>query len=300
MPHIIPTEVAFSVPVELRLTNETAWSRARGGGPLGSFLEGPGFDRAGRLYCVDVCHSRIFRIDRDGRWEVFAAYDGRPNGLRIHRDGRVFVADALHGILVFDPDSGQHVRVLAGPAPGQNFRGLNDLIFADDGTVFFTDPGHSALEDPHGRVFAWEQERDVHMLLDGLPFPNGLAISPAQDALLVASTRALQVLRGSRSGSRVHNVGVYAQFSGGLAGPDGIAVCEDGGLIVAHSGLGVVWWLSPLGEVLGRIESCAGIRNTNIAFDPEDLHTLYITESETGSILRARLPVPGRLPYSHS
>jgi gluconolactonase len=299
MPQIIPTEVAAAVPAALRLATETAWSRARGGGPLHSFLEGPGFDRAGRLYCVDVCHSRIFRIGPDGAWEVFAAYDGRPNGLRIHRDGRVFVADALQGILIFDPDSGERVGGLAGPAPGERFRGLNDLVFADDGSVLFTDPGHSALEDPHGRVFAWEAERDVHLLLEQLPFPNGLAVMPGQDALCVASTRALQVLRATRRGSKVHNLGVYAQFSGGLAGPDGIAVCDDGGLVVAHSGLGVVWWLSPLGEVRGRIESCAGIRTTNIAFDPEDLHALYITESETGSILRARLPVPGRLPYSH-
>lgn len=299
MLEIIPTEVAMALPAALRLTDETPWSRARGAGPLHSFLEGPAFDREGRFYCVDVCHGRIFRVGGDGQWRVFASYEGRPNGLRIHRDGRIFVADAQHGVLIFDSESGERIGALAGPAPDQPFRGLNDLIFADDGTVFITDPGTSALDDPHGRVFAWEAEREVHLLFDGLPYPNGLAIMPNQDALCVANTRALQVLRCTRRGSRVHNLGIYAQFSGGLAGPDGLAVLEDGGLIVAHSGLGVLWWLSPLGEVRGRIESCAGIRTTNIAFDPTDLHKMYITESESGSILSARLPVAGRMPFSH-
>lgn len=299
MPQVLSTEIVTTLPAALRLTQESDWSRARGGGPLHSFLEGPGFDQSGNFYCVDVCHGRIFRIDRSGHWEVFAAYGGRPNGLRIHRDGRIFVADAQQGLLVFDATTGQRTQMLQEWEPGSTFRGLNDLVFADDGTLFLTDPGHSALEDPHGRVFAWAGGHQAQLLLQGLPFPNGIVVMPNQDAVCLTVTRALQVLRCTRRGSRVHNLGVYAQLSGGLAGPDGLAVCEDGGLVVAHSGLGVVWWLSPLGEVLGRIESCAGIRTTNVAFDPDDRHCLYITESETGSILRARLPIQGRLPFSH-
>lgn len=299
MPSIIPTEIVLKLPDNLRLTQETDWSRARGGGPLHSFLEGPAFDREGRFYCVDVCHGRIFRVSRDGTWEVVAAYGGRPNGLRIHRDGRVFVADALHGILIFDPTSGERIGQLKEWSEGRTFQGLNDLTFADDGTMFFTDPGHSALEDPHGRVFAWQEGGQATLVLENLPFPNGVVLTPGQDALCVATTRSLEVLRGTRRGTRVHNLGVYARFTGGLAGPDGIAACDDGGLVVAHSGLGVVWLLDPLGEVRGRIESCAGIRTTNLAFDPDDPQTLYITESETGSILRARLPVKGRPLFSH-
>jgi len=33
-------------------------------------------------------------------------YDGEPNGLKIHRDGRIFVADFKNGIMVLDPVSG--------------------------------------------------------------------------------------------------------------------------------------------------------------------------------------------------
>ena len=38
---------------------------------------------------------------------------------------------------------------------------------------------------------------------------------------------------------------------------------------------------------------------TNAAYGGPDRRTLYITESETGTILSARLEVPGKEMYSH-
>jgi gluconolactonase len=37
-----------------------------------------------------------------------------------------------------------------------------------------------------------------------------------------------------------------------------------------------------------------------VAFGDSDGRTLYITEGETGTVLRARLPVGGKRLYSHS
>ena len=39
---------------------------------------------------------------------------------------------------------------------------------------------------------------------------------------------------------------------------------------------------------------------TNVAFGGPDNKTLYITESRSGSILTARLPVAGKRMFSHS
>ena len=152
-PPIVETETFARLPDALRRDGvETAWSRARGSGAMHSFLEGPSFDRAGLLYCVDLCHGRIFRISPDGAWDVFAEYDGSPNGLKIHADGRIFVADQRCGLLAFDPRTGERT-VVADGANGERFRGLNDLVFADNGDLYFTDPGDSGLENPNGRVF---------------------------------------------------------------------------------------------------------------------------------------------------
>ena len=300
-PPNIPTREFTRLPNALRIRDrENNWSRARGGGPLHSFLEGPSFDRNGNLYCVDVCHGRIFRISPHGAWEVFAEYDGHPNGLKIHRDGRIFVVDHRYGLLSFDPISGSRSTILTEAHDGP-FGGLNDLVFADNGDIYFTDPGESALERPNGRVFRLRTSGELDVLLSGLPYPNGLVLNSKQDVLYVAVTRSLQVLRiPLLSDYRgVFKCGVFLQLSGGIAGPDGMAVDESGNLIVAHSGFGTVWIFSSLGEPLGRVRSCAGIRTSNVAFGGADRKSLFITESEHGVILEAQMDAPGRPMYSH-
>jgi len=290
----LSTRVAYRLPDELRLACETRWSAARGDGNLHSFLEGPAFDRAGTLYCTDVCHGRIFRIDAGGTWRVLAHYDGQPNGMKVHPDGRLFVADAARGLLILHPATGDLLAEHAGFGAVE-FQGLNDLFFRTDGSLLLTDPGPSSLANPCGRVFSLGPDGTLTLLIEALAFPNGVAAAPDDKALCIAVTRTLQVLRAQCQGGRLHNPGVFLSLSGGLAGPDGIAFLEDGSLIVAHSGLGVVWLFTPLGELRARIQSCAGIRTTNVAVHPHDRRKLFITESESGCILLADLPAPGAL-----
>ena len=83
-------------------------------------------------------------------------------------------------------------------------------------------------------------------------------------------------------------------------GPDGITLDSRGNLAVCHFGLGTVWLFSVLGEPLARIRSCEGLKTANLAYGGADGRDLYITEAEPGSILRARLPTPGRVLFSHS
>jgi len=299
-PPIFETTVFARLPDRLRLgDHENEWTRARGSGPLHSFLEGPSFDRAGNLFCVDICHGRIFRITPDGEWDVFAHYDGHPNGLKIHRDGGIFVADQKLGLLRFDPQSGK-LQVIADGAGGKPFGGLNDLVFAQNGDLYFTDPGESGLENPVGRVFRLRAGGEVELLMGGLPYPNGLVLNEREDVLYVAVTRSQQILRMPLQRGGIFKCGVFLQMSGGLAGPDGMAMDEAGNLAVAHTGMGAVWLFSRLGEPIARIRSSGGIRTTNVAYGGPDRKSLFITESEQGLILRAELTVPGRTMYSHS
>jgi gluconolactonase len=300
-PRLIETRVFARLPDEFRIQNRhTEWSRTRGGPPLHSFLEGPSFDRSGNLYCVDLCRGRIFRITPQGHWEKFADYDGEPNGLKIHRDGRIFVADHKLGLLSFDPATGAQTVVLD-QADGVRFRGLNDLVFADNGDLYFTDPGESGLENPVGRVFRLRCSGELDLLMDGLPYPNGLVLNAQQDTLFVAVTRSQQVLRMplKQGYGGIFKCGVFIQLSGGLAGPDGMAMDDAGNFFVAHAGFGTVWVFSHLGEPVARLKSCAGIRTTNVAFGVSDRRKLFITESEHGVILEAQLESEGRMMYSH-
>lgn len=301
-PPLLETEVFTRLPQELYGTDSHSdWVQHRGAGPLHSFLEGPSFDRDGNLFCVDIAHSRIFKISPKGEWAVFADYDGEPNGLKIHRDGRIFVADHRLGLLCFDPETAKMTVVLDKPHR-EGFKGLNDLTFASNGDLFFTDQGQSALENPTGRVYRLRKTGELDLLIQGLAGPNGLVLNRAENILYVAVTRSNHIisvpLRLNHKG--ISKAGVFIQLSGSPTGPDGMALDADGNLVIVHAGFGTVWHFSALGEPLHRIRSVAGMRTTNVAFGGPDRRNLYITEAEQGAILRVTMPVAGKPMYSEA
>ena len=289
------------LPDRFRKPRRTAWADAnRGGHEIDSFLEGPTFDRGGLLYVADIPYGRVFRVSAEGEWAQVAEYDGWPNGLAVHADGRVFIADYRHGILELDPASGGVTPVLENVG-SERFKGVNDLTFGTDGSLYFTDQGQTGLQDPTGRVYRLSAVGVLTCLVATVPSPNGIVIDPAGTHLLVAVTRAQQVWRVPlRADGLVAKVGVFAQLHGGLGGPDGLALDEDGCLLVAHTGFGSVWRLSAVAEPLLRIVSPAGFSTTNLAFGGPGRKTLFITESATGSLLRVELGTAGAALYSHS
>jgi gluconolactonase len=299
-PPLQRTEVFARVPDELRIRDRpSAWGNVfRPRKLTDCFLEGPAFDRAGDLYVVDLAWGRILKITPMGDFTVFLEYDGQPNGLKIHRDGRIFIADRLKGILEIDPVSRRISTVVQG-AGSVCFEGVNDLIFSRDGDLYFTDQGMSGLQCPTGRVFRLRVNGTLDLLLDRIPSPNGLVLDRDETTLFVNVTRDNSIWRlPLAADGTVDRAGVFIRLNGGI-GPDGLAIDTEGALAVAHLGLGVVWRVSATGEPLARIQSCAGVAVTNVAFGGIDNRSLYITESDTGQILRAVLPVAGWPMYSH-
>ena len=235
----------------------------------------------------------------DAQWSVAAEYDGWPNGLAIHRDGRIFIADHKRGVMALDPASGNVEPVLE-TVRREGFKGTNDLTFAANGDLYFTDQGQTGLQDPSGRVFRLRANGHVDCLIDKVPSPNGLVLSKDEKTLFLAVTRANQVWRvplhpdGSTS-----KVGAFINMSGG-AGPDGMALADDGSLVVCHVGLGSVWVFDRLGEARQRLVSCEDLSVTNVAFGGMGNRTLFITESESGTILTADAGIAGHRLYSHA
>ena len=62
----------------------------------------------------------------------------------------------------------------------------------------------------------------------------------------------------------------------------------------------VQWLFSALGEPMLRIKSPKGLLTTNCAYGGADRRTLFITESKSGTVLSAAMPVAGRPMYSHA
>jgi gluconolactonase len=300
-PKDIETEIFARLPDEFRGVDPgNEWVAAQPvGSPPHSVLEGPSFDRDGNLWCVDIPNGRIFRVTPDGRFNLVAQYDGWPNGLKIHRDGRIFIADYKHGIMLLDPVSGKVTPYLV-RANLERFKAVNDLFFARNGDLYFTDQGMTGMHDPTGRVFRVHADGRVECLLDNVPSPNGLVMNLDETMLYLAVTRGNCVWRVPlRRDGGVAKVGVYIQLSGGWGGPDGLALDEAGGLAVAHVGLGTVWVFDARGEPKYRVRSCAESHTTNVTYGGLDGRTLFITESGSGTILRARLETAGKPMYSH-
>ncbi len=299
-PPVIETQVFARLPDKFRITGRrSAWIEARQHRAPDSFLEGPSFDRGGNLYCTDIPYGRIFKITPEGEVDLFFEYDGEPNGLKIHRDGRLFIADHRRGILVLDPTS-RKIEPAIERAHTEGFRGCNDLFFARNGDLYFTDQGQTGLHDPSGRVYCLQANGNLRCLIRNVPSPNGLALNVEENILYVNVTRANAVWRlPFLPNGDVTKVGIFLQLSGG-GGPDGLAIDAEGNLAVAHAGFGTVWLFSRIGEPLYRVKSCEGLTTTNLAYGGVDGKTLYITESATATILTARMPTAGHPMYSHT
>lgn len=290
-PQSLDSEVFVDVVAQLGLVPRSSpWLRSAGLPDAHSFLEGPVFDTEGNLYVVDAAHGRILHVDPRGEVRVFLAYAGVPNGLAIGPDGRIYIADREHGILRVAASGGGVEEVVSRADLGPDFKGPNDLVFDRRGNLYFTDQGDTDLNDPTGRVFRRNADGSLDRLLSNVPSPNGIALSPDETRLYVAVTFGQQVWHMPlRDDGRIIKVGVFQNFSGGFSGPDGLAMDSEGGLAVCQNRTGSVWLFDALGVPTYRIRSCRGALTTNAAYGP-DGRTLYITESETGTVLRIRVP----------
>src|ERR1700755_268248 len=264
-PQLIETKVFSAMPDHFRRKGvRTDWADAnRPGQPTDCFIEGPSFDADGILYVVDIPFGRIFRIAPDGQWSLVTEYDGWPNGLKIHPDGRIFIADYMHGIMELDL-AGQMRPVLTA-RNSESFKGCNDLHIASNGDIYFTDQGQTGLHDPTGRVFRLTANGRLDYLIDTGISPNGLVLDPAETVLFVAMTRDNAVWRAPfmKDGS-VSKVGRFCSMFG-PSGPDGMTMDAAGRLFVGHASLGHVFVFAASGECIARIKSCAGGACTNVA-----------------------------------
>jgi len=178
----------------------------------------------------------IFRVSRDGdKVDRVAHTGGRPLGIEFAPDGRLLVCDARRGLLWVDPATGD-VEPITGEVDGEPMLFCNNAALADDGTIWWSDSstrfGIERWKDDFvrntrtGRLLRRDPDGTVTVVLDGLAFANGVALSAAGDFVCVAETGARTVVRHWISGPRR---GMRDRLCSGLPGyPDNIARGSDG------------------------------------------------------------------------
>lgn len=292
---IIESEVFATLPAAYQQKGRGPRSAARKN-KTGTTLEGPSFDRDGNLYFTDIANSRIFRVSPDREFDLVCEYDGEPNGLKIHKDGRIFVADHRHGLMLLDAASGAIEVFLNGPEKEQ-FKGVNDLVFASNGDLYFTDQGGTGLQDPTGRVYRLTPDGDLRALISTVPGPNGIVLNAAEKIVyVVARTCSVWQMPITPQGG-ASKVSEFCRLP--CPAPDGLVADIEGNIFCAAPGLGVVWGWTAQGVPRYRVNSAGGHHLTNAAFGGPDNRWLYMTEGDSFSILRARMPFAGRPMFSH-
>lgn len=257
------------------------------------FTEGPLWRPDHTLWFSDVPGNLVRSVTPDGKVTVLIENAGGvstappgsfigPNGMAEAPDGSVWMVQ--HGdrrIVRVAPD--RTLTPVVSTFEGKRFNSPNDLVFARDGALYFTDPPYGLAKQDEDQakelrfngVYRFANGR-VQALVRDLTRPNGLAFSPDFRVLYVNNSDAAKnvVMRydaapdGTLSGGRV-----FADLTSktdGLA--DGLKVDAQGN--VYTTGPGGVWVFSPAGAHLGTIKPPE--TPANCAWG-EDGKTLYMT-----------------------
>ena len=150
---------------------------------------------------VTSMQSGLWRVDGREMTHV-GRLGGRPLGLEFGADGALYIADSYLGLLRWTDANGS--EVLANSYEDRPIRYANQVAPARDGSVYFSistrsnDPELLGGTLPSSVVDLWEHQRTGHILrwtdagltqvADGFSFTNGIALTPEQDALLIAET----------------------------------------------------------------------------------------------------------------
>ncbi|GAA5149778.1 SMP-30/gluconolactonase/LRE family protein [Nocardioides marinquilinus] len=199
----------------------------------------------------------VWRVSHDGaRIDLVARTGGRPLGLELDPDGRLLVCDAHRGLLRVDlRDGARAVEAVTGEVDDVPMRFCNNAAIAADGTVWFSDSStrygierwkDDFVQDTRtGRLLRLAPDGRVDVVLDGLAFANGVALSRAEDFVCVAETAARTVVRHWLTGPRAGQRDLLCDDLPGY--PDNIARGSDG----------LVWVTiaSPTDPVVERLQS---------------------------------------------
>ena len=219
-----------------------------------------------------------------------------PNGITVDADGRIVFCER-GGRRISRIEADGSLSVVVESYNGMRLNAPNDLVYASNGSLYFTDPGRRGsvqeVDDlDFSGVYRLAPDGVLHLLVRDLALPNGLALSPDETRLYVANTspRTLWMVyelgaeEGTLASGRVFREVVGADEEGVA---DGLKVDEHGN--VWATGPGGVWIMSPEGRHLGTIRTKEW--PTNVAWGDADRQGLYITAQS--SIYRIRVSVAG-------
>ncbi len=286
------------------------------------FPEGPIAMPDGSVILVEIAGSRLSRVYPDGRVEVVAETGGGPNGAafgpdgRIYvcnnggfdtvvRDGKVRIAETLNNYIggsvqAVDINTGA-VETLYRDVDGVPLKGPNDIVFDRTGGFWFTDHGktHDRSVDRGGLYYAQPDGSSVQEVIFPIEGPNGVGLSPEEDAVYVAETHTGRVRRWALSGPGQLEAAFGKKTRGdlviGLPGEqllDSLAVDSAGHVCVATIRNGGVTDIDPATGTSTHVPTGDPL-TTNVCFGGPDMRTAWVTGSNSGTLRKLTWSRPG-------
>lgn len=265
------------------------------------WTEGPVWNKQdGYLLYSDIPNNSIFKWQEGQGDALFlkpAGYTGTTpftgkepgtNGLTYNKEGLLVSCEHGDRRVAQLAADGKTKTTLADKYDGKRFNSPNDLVFKTNGDLYFTDPPYGlpkGADDPQREldfcgVYRLGKDGKVTLLTKEITRPNGIALSPDEKKLYVASSdpdKAIWMVYDLKADGTLGTGKVFKDVTAwvkeGRKGlPDGLKVDKDGNLWATGPGGVIVF--APDGTHLGSIET--GVPTANCAFG-EDGTTLYIT-----------------------
>jgi gluconolactonase len=219
------------------------------------------------------------------------------NGLTLDNNGRLLLCQSGNRVVARMDASptapAPKFQVLASAFNGKKFNSPNDLIIDRHNNIYFTDPIYGlpkGANDPERQlnfegVYRIDSAGKVFLLIDSIPRPNGIALSPDERTLFIASSDDQRPAWYAYQLDSNHNI-----ISGGLIldarslkekatvkqGPDGMKIDSHGNLFCAGpDGVNI---LSPQGKLLALIR-INNNRTSNCAFN-QSKNELFVTADD--------------------
>ena len=190
----------------------------------------------GTRYWVEAYAHRIVSQAPGGEIRELEADVRLPAGLALDPAGRLLVSEFGGGrVSWIDPATGEQ-GIIAAEYGDRPLNGPNDLIVDREGAVWFTDPALlSANRQRDQQVFHRSADGVLTRVAGGLKVPNGLALLPDGEALLVAEWGAGRIWRYPVLGPA--QVGEPSRFTDvRTPTPDGICVHAPSGRVFVATG----------------------------------------------------------------
>jgi gluconolactonase len=274
-----------------------------------SWSEGPVWVAAeNMLLFSDVIENKIYKWKQGQGSTVFltpsgytatAKRDGEngSNGLALDKAGRLLLCQSgdrkvarLNGSL---SDPKPDFAILSSGYQGKKFNSPNDLVADRNNNIYFTDPIYGLPlkdKDPTRElsfegVFKISAEGKTSLLIDSISNPNGIALSPDEKILYVASSNGehprwyayqLNEQGDIQSGSTLLDATEMISRASIKQGADGFKVDSKGNIF--SSGPDGINIISSAGKLLALIK-IYGKRVSNCAFNA-DQTCLFITADD--------------------